>query len=310
MITIPTKVRGKDLWPFLVMVDKPLANREHVTLDFSKLRRITPAGLVALVATVTRWQQAQHPVTFAGLKECTITGYLQRMNVFDACDWKLEEAFQRHEAKGRFVPVRIIDHQVDEMGTDMAACLAPGGEDLENPSSELYSLAWYVLTEIGNNVRQHSQGCGYVAAQVNHEEGLVRLAIADNGRGILRSFQDAGLPWSKGMDDPGAIAKALEPQVSSKGRPANEGVGLTLVAGLAREIGGWMVIVSGTGVLIIKPGMAPALASLPEQARYHGTIIGLTFRQPDVQDYASLLERAKVASGLLQPAGRKVTFAP
>ena len=309
-ITLPQKIRGNDFLPFLAELDKPLAAQEPVMLDVSALRRVTPTGLVALVATVRRWQQANHPVTFEGLQACPITGYLQRMDLFQASGLALPETFQRHAAQGRFVPVRLIDHRIDEMGNDLAACLAPGGEDLDHPLSNLYSLAWYVLTETGNNVQQHSRGRGYVAAQVNRTEGLVRLAIADNGRGILRSFQDAGLPWSVGMDDPTAIRKALDPQVSSRGRPSNEGVGLTLVAGLVSAIGGWMLIVSGTGVLSINRGSTPVVTNLPGQARYQGTLLGLTFRQTDVSDYASLLERIKVTSGLLQPATRKIKFTP
>jgi anti-sigma regulatory factor (Ser/Thr protein kinase) len=277
---------------------------------FCFLRRVTPAGLVALVATVVRWRREHHPVAFAGLAGCPITGYLQRMDVLALCAVDAPESFQRHDARGRFVPARFIDHRVDEMGTDLAECIAPGGEDYEHPLSDLYSLAWFVLTETANNVRQHSQGMGYVAAQVNRQEGMVRLAIADNGRGILRSFRDAGLPWSTGLSDAEAIRKALEPEVSSKGGPANEGVGLTLVAGLVRLIGGWMMMVSGTGVLTIRKGREPELTALPSQRQYQGTLLGMTFRQQDVRDYAGLLERAKVTTGRLPPGVVGVMFRP
>lgn len=97
------------------------------------------------------------PVTFQGLQTCAITGYLQRMDVFATCGAAMPENFQRHEARGRFVPVRVIDHRVVEMGNDLATCLAPGGEDFEHPMADLYDLAWYVCTEMANNVRQHSR---------------------------------------------------------------------------------------------------------------------------------------------------------
>ena len=44
------------------------------------------------------------------------------------------------------------------------------------------------------------------------------------------------------MTDTAAIRKALEPRVSCKGSPTNEGVGLTLVTGLVRRIKGWLMI--------------------------------------------------------------------
>ena len=309
-IPIPAHINATGLLPFLTVLDQPLAAGEPVVLDFSTLRRVTPAGLVALVATVLRWRREHHPVAFVGLETCPITGYLQRMDVLKQCGIELSENFLRHEATGRFVPVRLIDHRVDEMGAELASCIAPGGEDDGHPLSNLHSLAWYVLTETANNTLQHSRGLGYVSAQVHRTEGMVRLALADNGRGILKSFQDAGLDWSTGMDDAHAIRKALEPEVTSKGGPTNEGVGLTLVAGLVQLIKGWMLIVSGNGILTIHEGCGPELSVLPGQARFRGTLVTMTFRQNDVRDFATLLERAKTEIGHLQPATIGIRFRP
>jgi hypothetical protein len=305
-IVIPAMINADGLLPFLAALDQPLLPGEAVVLDFSGLRRVTPAGLVGLVATVLRWRREHRAVTFQGLPACAITGYLQRMDVFATCGVELPENFLRHEAKGRFVPVRILDHRVDEMGHELAMCLAPGGEDYGHALADLYDLAWYVFTETANNVRQHSRGVGCVSAQVNRAEGLVRLAIADNGGGILKSFE--GMDWSAGMTDAAAVRKALEPRVSSKGSPTNEGVGLTLVAGLVRRTRGWLMIISGTGGLKISAGREPEVFALPNAARYQGTLVGLTFRQKDVRDYASLLHDAKLDAGLLQRPANTVRF--
>lgn len=309
-IAVPAFINADGLIPFLTTLGAPLAPQEDVVLDFSGLRRVTPAGLVALAASVVRWRNQHHSVVFTGLHECPITGYLQRMDVLSTCGVELNEDFKRHDGKGRFVPVRLIDSRVDEMGHELSACLAPGGEDYGHALSHLYDLAWYVFTETANNVRQHSQGLGYVSAQVNHTEGMVRMALADNGRGILKSFQDAGLDWSQDMRDSAALSKALEPRISSKGRPSNEGVGLTLVSNLVRLVSGWLMIVSGNGVLQFRAGGPPSLSTLPPPARFQGTLIGLTFRQKEVQDYGDLLHRAKIDSGLLHPAQKPIIFRP
>jgi hypothetical protein len=118
------------------------------------------------------------------------------------------------------------------------------------------------------------------------------------------------MPWSAGLTDAEAVRKALEPRVSSKGSPTNEGVGLTLVAGLVRRTNGWLMIVSGTGGLKILPGREPETVVLPETAHYQGTLVGLTFRQQDVSDYARLLHDAKVEAGLLQRPSGVVKFRP
>ena len=196
------------------------------------------------------------------------------------------------------------------MGTDLAGCLAPGGEDYGHPLCHLYDLSWYVLTETANNVRQHSRGLGYVSAQVSRSEGLVRIAMADNGGGILKSFQDVGFPWSQNMTDAQAIRKALEPTVTSKGSPTNEGVGLTLVAGLVRRTKSWLMIVSGGGVLQITGDSEPKTLVLPDNTRYRGTLVVLSFRQKSVLDYAALLHAAKIDAGLLQGEGENIIFQP
>ena len=306
----PEYLNPENLPAFLAMLSLPLQPQEDAVLDLSRLRRVTPAGLVTLVATVSRWRREGHPFRFEGLQRCVITDYLKRMDVFKACGVQLSENFRRHESLGRFVPVRYIDHQVDQMGSDLSACLAPGGDDYEHPLHDLYDLAWYVLTETAQNVRQHSWGDGYVAAQVNPTEEVVRLAMADNGRGILKSFQAVDLPWSRGLDDAGAIRKALEPKVSSKGPPSNQGVGLTLVTRLVQLIGGGMTIVSGSGMMNIRRGAAPTFVTLPGPTYFQGTLLGLAFHQKDVQNFAGLLQSAKLDSGILQAAEKGIRFAP
>jgi len=124
-IFLPPQINAIHLLPFISQLSQP-AGKQEITLDFSRLQRVTPAGITALVATVMRWRKEHCSIAFRGLQECSITGYLQRMNVLKACGFESPENFTRHDAKGRFVPVRLIDHRVNEMGHEVAACLAPG----------------------------------------------------------------------------------------------------------------------------------------------------------------------------------------
>lgn len=308
LIAIPSVINAAGLRPFLAQLGRVPDVESTITLDFSGLRRVSPAGLVALVATVTRWQsQKARRVLFAGMETCSIRGYLQRMDVLERCGLTLPEDFARHAAGGRFVPVQpIVD--VDAMSREVAACLAPGGDDYGHALSSLYDMSAYVIGELGANVRQHSGGSGFVSAQVNASEGLVRLAVADNGRGIRRSFVEAGLPWSHGLSDVGAIRKALEPRVSSKGEPVNQGVGLTLVTELARLTKAWLMLVSDTGLLQFGPDGVLQESALPGGASYRGTLLALTFRRDNLQDFYALLDEAKQEAGLLAKRPIKTRF--
>jgi hypothetical protein len=307
LLTLPERINANGLLPFLAQLSK-VGEADEVQLDFGGLRRVSPGALVALVAAVTRWLRQPKKVTFLNLDRCVITGYLQRMDVLKACGAGLPENFRRHDARGRFVPVQLVDHDVDRMGNEMASCLAPGGEDYEHPLAALHNLAWYVFTETANNARQHSRGLGYAAAQVARSEGLVRLAVGDNGKGIRQSFIDAGLSWAGEMTDGDAILKALEPKVSSRGRPTNEGVGLTLVSELVRQTRGWLLVVSGSGVVRIGAGKPAEKLLLPEGGHFPGTLVVTAFRQEDVKDFASLLHDAKVEAGLLRRNVQSGTF--
>lgn len=306
-IVLPEQINATGLLPFISQLGD-LQQGNEIILDFSQLRRVTPAGLTALTASVIAWRRSHRPVVFRGCNECAIIGYLQRMDLFAACGARLPESFQRHEARGRFVPVRLVDHDVTQLGRDMAGCLAPGGEDYDHPMAGLYDLANYVVTEIANNARQHSAGLAYAAAQVARVEGFVRIALADNGMGILRSLQLVEFPGSDQFSDVDAIRKSMEPRVSCKAGDPNEGVGLTLVSNLTQLAKGWLMIVSGTGVVTIPRGQQPISRNLPGEGYFQGTLVAGTFPQETTRDFAALLQRAKIGAGLLRGGTINATF--
>lgn len=297
-ISLTQRIDGAQFLPFLAALSG-VGSASEITIDFQYLRRVSPAALAALVATVVRWRREKRRLNFHNLNDCVIKGYLQRMDALNLCGVELPENFSRRDERGRFVPVRLIEQDVDKLGGDVASCLAPGGEDLEHRMAGLYDFSSYVLTETANNARQHSRGLGYASAQVMRQEGMVRIAIADNGRGILKSFQEAELDWSFDMDDVRAIKKALEPKVSSRGRPANEGVGMTVVSALTRLAKGWMSIISGRGVVRMANGGEIICDYLPGDAYYKGTLVSLAFKQAAAADYHGLLQAAKTQAGLL-----------
>jgi hypothetical protein len=299
VINLPAQINATGLLPFISLLSQA-HDADKIIVDCSDLRRVTPAGLTALTATVIGWRRKRQAVDFRGLRECAILGYLQRMDVLNACGIMIPEGFARHEASGRFVPVRLIDQDVTQLGRDMAGCLAPGGEDYDHPMAGLYDVANYVITEIANNTRQHSAGLGYASAQVTRTEGFVRIALADNGMGILRSLQLVDYPGSQHFTDAEAICKSMEARVSSKVGDPNEGVGLTLVSNLTRLAKGWLMIVSGSGVVTIPRGKEPLTRILPNNGYYQGTLVAGSLPQDTTRDFADLLQRAKIQAGLLR----------
>lgn len=283
----------------------------ELTLDFKGLQRVSPAGLAALTAFMARRESAHWVTNVVGLETCCIREYLRRMNLLRLCGWEQgDESFKRHDPKGKFVPLEPITHRVEDLGVKIAECIAPGGEDYENPNAGLYDAVWYLLTEMANNVQQHSRGMGFVAAQTTQSDGFVKIAIADGGCGIPTSLAEAGFQWARDLPDDDIIEQALVARVSSKGQPSNEGVGLTLSAAIVDLMGGHMLIASGAGTLIRSNHGIVKKACFAADARYPGTIVALSFRRSEAADFDRKLHEAKELEIPLRASPNSATFQP
>lgn len=307
-ITLPAAIKSQAILTLIAQMHQA-GQEPRIILNFQFVRQVTPAALALITAVVLRWRREKREVHFKGVIECSIMGYLQRMDFFKLCGMDLDESFERHSSSGRFVPVQFVDYSVDALGEQVAECLAPGGGEYDSEMADLYSLAWYVITETANNVRQHSKGVGYLCAQITRKDGLLRFAIADNGKGILNSFREAERDWHDETSDTDAILHALKPRVSSKaGNGNNEGVGLTLVHQLARLTDGWIAVISGTGLVRVSGNGDPIADTLPDNGCYRGTLVALALRESNVKEYASLLNQAKIEAGLLHKDQPRANF--
>ena len=199
---------------------------------------------------------------------------------------------------------------MDELGAEIAACIAPGGEDYECPNAGLYDTAWYLITEIANNVRQHSRGVGFVAAQTTPADGFVRIAIADCGCGIPGSLKEAGIPWARDLADEDIIEQAMAARVSSKRQPSNEGVGLTLSSRIVDLMGGHMLIASNGGAVIRSKQSILKKVNFAEGVRFPGTLVAISFRRSQAADFDLKLHRATELEIPLRVSQNPATFQP
>lgn len=310
MFIFPKTINADGLLPFLGQLAEH-AEASELLIDFSGLRRVSPAGLAALTAFMAGRKRRRLATNIVGLETCGILDYLRRMNLLRLCDWEREEeSFDRRDPRGRFVPLEEIPHRVDNLGAQIAACIAPGGEDYESPNAGLYDAAWYLITEMANNVRQHSRGVGFVAAQTTPADGFVRIAIADCGCGIPGSLKEAGFPWARDLADEDIIEQAMAARVSSKGQPSNEGVGLTLSSRIVDLMGGHMLVASNGGAIIRSNQSILKKVNFAEGVRFPGTLVAISFRRSQAADFDLKLHRAKELEIPLRVSQNPVTFQP
>lgn len=306
--SLPQHINAHGLIPFLSQLST-LRNEHEIELDFEGLHRVSPAGLAALTA----WRKHRTAKGFSthatGLNQCPIKSYLQRMNLLTLCEWDSPtEDFQRRDETNRFIPLEAISHQVEELGDRFASCIAPGGEDYEHQLAGLYDTSWYLITELANNVRQHSMGQGVVVAQTTQKDGFVRIAIADDGKGIPQVLHNSGITAGEDLSDMESINRALLPRVSSKGQPTNEGVGLTLSTRVTQLLGGSILVNSQKGLVICSAdGKRTGVTSIGGEG-FPGTLITLAIPRGTTSAFDERLTEAKELEGLLRHRGNSANF--
>ena len=281
---------------------------QTIILNFENVKFYSPGAIVAMLAKGQGWVNQGKSVRLKNFYDCSAFQYLQRLNFFSMCGIELQEGFKRRNPQGRFVPIqkfgRDAERDCARISTQAAECIAPELVDCyEADETGLFDYVQYSISELTNNILDHSQSHGYLSAQFTEYDGIARVGIADCGIGVLASFRDSRSPhWYDGMTDRLAIQKALEPKVSSKshrlggwaGDPVNAGVGLTLLKDVCKITGGDFVAVSGTGVVSLRHAL-----DLPKSNAFNGMLCELSFPRAQVTNFFTLLERAKREAGLM-----------
>jgi hypothetical protein len=304
-IKLPPIVRPEQLAEFVRSLG--VANSaDEVRIDFSDLTYLTPGAIAALVTKVHGLMADEKNVFFTNHQQCVAFKSLKRIKVFSECGIPIWEE-SGVNPKGNFVPLSRIgkdgNTDVAKLSTDAAFCIAPELADADPDVSGPFDCVEYSISEMVTNVQQHSGAYGFITAQYLPDLDITRLAIADCGRGILASFRENGSAhWREGMDDLGAILKALEPQVSSRshlqmpwGSPVNAGVGLTLLRELAKVVNGEFLLLSGMAAVDLKSAQPYCEAS----RSYSGVVCEMGFARAHVTNFFNLLNQAKRNAGLL-----------
>lgn len=280
-------------------------------LDLAAVRWWMPGAVVAVISRVHRWHREGKRIHLRNHTNCEAFRYLQRVDFFRQLGLDLPEDFHRRDAKGRFLPVQQVrfgSGGLNRVASELAQCVVPdaGWED------DTYQLVQYVAGEVLGNAIQHSGGVAWVSAQHTEKNDLVRVAVADDGGGILGSF--LGTPLHEdGMTDQQAIVKALKPGVSSGryrtalyGRPHNRGIGLSVVDDLVGQSLGRLQIVSGTGWQERDGRKLPTSLTMHE-ARHPGTLVCASFMRGQISQYQAMHREALATLGL-RPREPDVTF--
>lgn len=265
---------ANEILPFLsTLVDD---ESQAVVIDAARLRFVAPLGICGLAAGCHVLHERGQAVRIVGLSN-SLENFFDRMDVFKYCHIEHEPRVARAPMEDALVEVRCLATEGEAndvavaIGNAMTGRIMRGQDDPEDPEgmqprlSERLSLPLnYVLSELLDNAVTHARRDGFGGAQVwvaaNYypSQGLVRMAVVDNGCGFLRSL--AGHEKVRGNPtDRHAIATALEPFVSCNREvgildsSANQGIGLTVSRDIAAASDGHIEVFSGSGGVCTRP---------------------------------------------------------
>lgn len=175
--------------------------------------------------------------------------YAARMRIFEHLGIKYQTQFVEHEEAGRFLPVRQIKNSADirTVISDVSALL-----HLDKEPDALDAVR-YCMSELLRNVIEHSGSPdgAFVCAHNYRRKGLhrVTLAVADCGIGISqhlsRNYPEVA------SNDLEAMRLALSPGITGAvkglyGSSENAGQGLYITRSIAKGLGGYFLVVSGS----------------------------------------------------------------
>ncbi|MEN5218962.1 ATP-binding protein [Pseudomonas pudica] len=234
------------------------------TLDASEFFFIDPLGLAVLRATL-ECQPVDRTFNIQNMPLSMIR-YLVRMDFFQGLS---VEGVDTDMAKSRggephscVELQRVTDGQSEVIASRLVrAMIGQSGDEVDPEKEPWRKPIEYALKELLENALSHAKKEGnlgssvWVACQHFESNGVVRLAIVDNGCGFLATLKNH--PELKEQTDCAAMQAALKERVSCNRGPLvgyetdsqNQGVGLTTTAKIADAAGGFLVVASGGGWL-------------------------------------------------------------
>jgi len=302
IIPIPERVFEYQLPRLLILLNGG-DGHDAVEIDISRVKFLTPAAAVALLARWHRWRASGVQVSLGGLDQCGSLGYLQRMDFLRHLGIEHPENFTRHPAGNRFVPIQSLNFasgDVDEIASEITRCVLPDA----SPDDDVFLALQYAAGELLSNAKYHSGGRAFASAQFFPSRSVVRIAVADDGQGIRRSFVATSREHEAETPDaairlalqPGVSSALLRPQLNLYGGQNHRGVGLSITRILAKEAQGQLTMATESGWFDEIQGI--------EQPRprgeiyFPGTLVAVCLHRDHIADYAAMHDAAMAEIGM------------
>lgn len=245
-ITFTEKINSISILHFISAVKYAFKlGYKELTVDFSKVKKVFPNGILPIICSIDE-------LRISGINiYIKLPSNDETRRMFRSVNWahflapeqfeKSESNYDRHLVTRRFENAEEQKLVVDDF---MDVVL----RNLEVPKDILSGLEWSI-NEITDNVLNHSESKygGYIQASTQTKERKVIFAVADSGRGILKSMQEGYPDLRTDLD---AIGEAIKAGVTRNPK-FGQGNGLAGTLRVTTLTGGSLDILSGYGRLTV-----------------------------------------------------------
>lgn len=268
-ISIPRKLDLESSLNFCnVLTSINKSDEDEYIYDYKDLSSVEPFGML-LIASKIRWlinenEECVH--SDANFKsEKGAKSYAAHMGFYQSVYQDFGKKPGEAKGSNTYIPITELNFDnlrslkkdlyeyIEEVSNDISKILSRGDENLKEYLN-------FSIRELVRNVLEHSNSTSlWYAGQYWRYNGIVEVAILDEGIGILKSVEA-----SKKLivnDDFEAILLSLQPGISKSGigREAkyeydNTGFGLYMISRFCREAGD-IAICSGKDCIVIKDGI-------------------------------------------------------
>lgn len=276
MLIFPSFITAKNCDKLLPILDSVISSdTDTIAVTAKHTKFVDPFSLCLLAACCDKLQQQDRHLNILELSP-EMQSYWVRMDLFKQCHQE-EPDLQRNDQRGSLLEIQCLQGRQDvgQVADKISRAIAgqtPECREESQPDEMTgflpHELVEYNLRYIFNELLENSLTHGHrhrhrhgynnskvwVACQYYRSKDTIRIGIVDTGCGFRQSLQNQNpMPQT----DEAAIRLALQPRISCNrdvdimDDSYNEGIGLTVVQRMVKDVGGTMVLLSGQSVLEI-----------------------------------------------------------
>lgn len=170
---------------------------EIININISNLKYITPIGFTGLLSIINYLDKEYELKIKVPLDEKPIT-YMERMNFLEICGENIKAQFEqqvnmdpiynrtRYNLDGNLLEIKKAHthDDIEEINNSIKKILKNKGFK-GNRLSDIQTF----ITELGNNVIDHTSSPCFISIKNNEQENEIEIAVSDTGKGIYKNLK-------------------------------------------------------------------------------------------------------------------------